>query len=108
MIQGSVSGFFRIKIKENKITSEPDQLNAKVFPNPTNGIASIELPFYYEDGLKGNIMVTDISGKHMYKDAFTLLKYENLQFDFSKYNSGLYFVRVETNGRVYYTKVVKR
>jgi hypothetical protein len=79
-----------------------------VFPNPTNGIASIELPFYHEDGLNGNIMVTDISGKHMYKDAFTILKYENLQFDFSKYNSGLYFVRVETNGRVYYTKVVKR
>jgi hypothetical protein len=105
---GSVSGFFRIKIKDTKITSEPDKLNAKVFPNPTNGIANIELPFYYEDGLNGNIMVTDISGKQMYKDTFTLLKYENLQFDFSKYNSGLYFVRVETNGRVYYTKVVKR
>ncbi len=106
--KGSVSGFFRIKIKETKIASEPNQLNAKVFPNPTNGNAYIELPFYYEDGLKGNIMVTDISGKQMYKDSFTLLKYENLQFDFSKYNSGLYFVRVETNGRIYYSKVVKR
>ncbi|MFY8033270.1 MAG: T9SS type A sorting domain-containing protein [Flexibacteraceae bacterium] len=106
--KGSVSGFFRIKIKETKITSEPDQLNVKVYPNPTNSIASIELPFYYEDGLNCNLMVTDISGKQMFKDSFNLLKYENLQFDFSNYNSGLYFIRIETNGRIYYTKVVKR
>lgn len=105
--KSSVSGFFRIKIKDTKITSEPDKLNAKVFPNPTNGIASIELPFYFEEGLTGNVIITDMTGKLMQKDSFTLLKYENLQFDFSNYNTGLYFIRIEVNGRIYYTKLIK-
>ena len=69
----------------------------KVYPNPTQG--KVYLP---DNLMNSNYTVISVDGKLIQKGVLT-----TSSIDFSKYNQGLYFVRLKSNSSMYSFKVIK-
>lgn len=73
--------------------------NLNVYPNPTNGILNVEL----EHGSK--IELIDINGRILE----TIQKSDSFQnIDLSSFDSGIYFLRVETNNIIKTQKIIRK
>ncbi|TGV02556.1 S8 family serine peptidase [Flavivirga rizhaonensis] len=86
-------------IEGNILESSENRL--LVFPNPTTGALNI----INKDGLN-EITISDITGKSVYhvKD----LNYNQLQINMSKFNSGIYFIKIRTKtGYIIDRKIIK-
>lgn len=74
---------YSVSVKEY----EMNDMNLKVFPNPSNG--NINLVF--EKPYSGILQVYDVTGKQTHSE--TLNKETELKLDLTKYNSGVYFAK---------------
>lgn len=74
-------------------------LNATVYPNPTTGVVNIE-----GATLNADIAVFDMFGKQMLAGKVTS---ERTELDLGGLTSGVYIIRIATNGEVTTVKVVK-
>jgi len=72
----------------------------KVFPNPNNGVFSIE----WNNGLNKNASVSDISGKVVYTADSSS---DVMNIDLGGLSNGVYFVKVASNGVYEVIRVVK-
>ncbi|MBX7240501.1 MAG: T9SS type A sorting domain-containing protein [Bacteroidia bacterium] len=63
-------------------------LSWKYYPNPTQGILTVEL----EENI-GEIYLSDISGKVL--EQYQATKNKSFQIDLSPYSNGIYFLRYE-------------
>jgi hypothetical protein len=81
---------------------EVNQEHFRIYPNPSDGNVNIEFP-ELECRIK-EISVLDVTGKVI------LLKNNTMEgiysFDLSKQPSGVYFVRIREEGKVYFRKVI--
>jgi hypothetical protein len=83
---------------------ELNDSNSILYPNPTKNSFQLKLPANYN---KGSIMVYQINGQLIQKKEIDLSMLDaenNISFDISKYNDGIYFVQLQTES---YTKSYK-
>lgn len=104
-IDSATNYTFRI-VKYNGFAELTQYQNLTVFPNPTNGIVTIELRDLEKDN--SHVKVMDAFGKLIYENTIS----ENAQFlntlsvDLSGYTSGLYFVTVQSGDKMGLSKVM--
>ncbi len=74
-----------------------------IYPNPTNGIINLS----GLQNLKGlNFEITDISGKIV--QNFKTSELQNLEtIDISELNSGIYFIKIQTENEIFTNKIIK-
>jgi hypothetical protein len=72
-----------------------------IMPNPTTGIYGA----FISPLDNGNVLLLDVNGKVLEKRRQSG---NNLAFDISDHPSGMYFIRVEVQGKVYTFKVAKQ
>lgn len=89
------------------IADVEDLYQVKLYPNPTNGIVSIDITF--NKSLDAEFELTDATGRvvstsHTYFNTSALIH----NFDLSELGDGLYFVRVSTEDGVLVRQVIKR
>lgn len=86
------------------ISNRIDNKSLKIYPNPTNGLITIEIP--------GNLMgkklveVIDISGRIVYTGAIKGLGQQ--QLDLSKLKAGIYHIKIQTPDQLYQQKIIVR
>ena len=78
--------------------SELTELGISIYPNPSNGIFTIETEGVYE------ITITDISGKTIQQ---LTINNEQLTIDISTEASGIYFLKLQNNEIVKTVKIIK-
>ena len=71
-----------------------------IYPNPTNGIFSIELP---KESKEGTFSLININGKEVFKQSVNL---SSNQIDVSHLSKGIYFYRYRDNKQGYAGKLV--
>ena len=77
-----------------------ESANIHVYPNPSSGLFAIDL----STGFTSNIVVVDILGKTVYSEE---LRDGNHPINLSNFNSGLYILKVESNGVVKMVRLIK-
>ena len=75
----------------------------KVYPNPSTGILSVELPFSDEDA---EVTVVDVTGRVITKANVAANTNSPLTFNLSSAPKGVYAVKVTLEGETYISKVV--
>lgn len=75
-----------------------------IYPNPTNGIVYISS--YIDKEVFKNVEITDIHGKTI--SYFQINKSANIQIDISNKPDGIYFLKIHTNDRFFYSKIIKQ
>ncbi len=80
------------------------ELVAKVYPNPTADWINVVIPAFTSETV-GEVVLVDINGR-----VLESLDIDNdeMQMDMSAYASGIYFVKVNTNGVIHTAKVFKK
>lgn len=93
---------FELGIDEAKLEHE-----IAIFPNPTNGVTTIEVK-----GAVNNVAtveIYDLMGRKMHVEEMNATQYFAESFiDFSTFTAGTYFVKIITNQRVYTKELIKR
>jgi hypothetical protein len=90
-------------------TEEIEQVQqAVIMPNPSNGVASLQ--FELMNASDVTISVLDVAGKEVQNTALNQLTSgtHNVALESSKWNSGVYFVNIASNGTVLTKKFVKK
>jgi hypothetical protein len=88
--------------KKNEIAEEEIVKVNAIMPNPTSGRFTIRLgkPLNNE-----NVLLMDVNGKVIQNSRKSG---SELNFDISPYSSGVYFVKIESNGKVISLKIIKQ
>ena len=81
----------------SSVKNQGDNL-IKIYPNPTNGIFTVELPVE-----KSSIKITDISGKVVYK---TTPENKVIKIDLRNEAKGIYFIKVKISGKSVVNKLI--
>ena len=72
-----------------------------IYPNPTNGIINLE----FADNNVQQIKISDLTGK-------TIIEKVNIQqnetIDLSSYESGIYIIKIQTDNKIFTTKIMKK
>ncbi len=90
-------------------TDEIEQVQqAVIMPNPSNGAASLQFELLNASDV--TITVLDVAGKEVQNTALNQLTsgLHNLALESAKWNSGVYFVNIASNGTVLTKKFVKK
>jgi hypothetical protein len=82
-------------------TNAADNAGLSVYPNPNHGQFTVEM----KNGMNKVIEVTDISGKVI---SVTVTYDDVTNVDISKYENGIYFVRVQSGDRKEFVKLIKQ
>jgi hypothetical protein len=82
-------------------TNAANNIELSVYPNPNHGQFMVEM----KNGMNKVIEVTDISGKVIY---VTVTSDDATSIDISKYENGMYFVRVQSGDRKEFVKLIKQ
>ena len=77
----------------------------KIFPNPGTGIFYIDLKL--PEPLKVNLIITTTLGTEVYNSEYLYNKDQAYQLDLSSLSAGIYFVRLQYDGKELITKIVK-
>ncbi len=75
--------------------------NIKLFPNPTNGIIN----FKFANNNVRKLSISDITGKTII-EKMTIKR--NEMIDLSSFERGIYIIKVQTDEKIFNTKIVKR
>ena len=75
-----------------------------IYPNPTSGFVYISS--YIDKEVFKNVEITDIHGKTI--SYFQINKSANIQIDISNKPDGIYFLKIHTNDRFFYSKIIKQ
>lgn len=94
---------FRVKSNSQELADEIGKVESsiKLFPNPSSGIASISFP----NKTSGEVIVLDGRGKVIQKK--TIYETETTNLDLTNEQSGVYFVRIRTEGQSQILKMIK-
>ena len=90
-------------------TDEIEQVQqAVIMPNPSNGAASLQFELLNASDV--TITVLDVAGKEVQNTALNQLTsgLHNVALESAKWNSGVYFVNITSNGTVLTKKFVKK
>lgn len=90
-------------------TEEIEQVQqAVIMPNPSNGIASLQFELLNASDV--TVSVLDVAGKEVQKTTLNQLTSgtHNVALESAKWNSGVYFVNIASNGTVLTKKFVKK
>jgi hypothetical protein len=87
--------------EENNLTMLTEAIHMHVYPNPTSGMFTIELP----QAGPTNVIVTDIAGRVIISMDISDNTQQQLQLDLANEAKGLYFIKVMNSGNVYQSKV---
>jgi hypothetical protein len=90
-------------------TEEIEQVQqAVIMPNPSNGIASLQFELLNASDV--TVSVLDVAGKEVQKTTLNQLASgtHNVALESAKWNSGVYFVNIASNGTVLTKKFVKK
>ncbi len=90
------SGFVR--------NSASDELVAKVYPNPTSDWVNVVIPEYTAE-TTGEVILVDVNGRELERLD---IDNDEVQLNVAAYASGIYFVKVNTNGVIHTAKVFKK
>lgn len=74
-----------------------------VYPNPANEVINISIS-NFENKVSGNAIVSDITGKELAKKEIN----NATNFDLSGFGSGIYFIKIEWNGKTEFHKFIKQ
>ena len=85
---------------KTKLPKDPEQFDWKFYPNPTNGIFTIDLSEDIQE-----VFITDLTGKIIQRLE---PKTKRFQADLSAYPNGVYFVRFSYKGKTITGKVLVR
>ena len=78
-----------------------------IFPNPTNGMTTIEVNGAVNE--QASIEIYDLMGRKIYSEEMNASQYFAESFiDLSAINSGTYIVKIITNQRVYTKELIKQ
>ncbi|KXX71662.1 fibronectin type III domain-containing protein [Flammeovirga sp. SJP92] len=80
-----------------------DQLDAKVYPNPSNGVFAVDLEDSWSNGVEVSVFST--SGRKVYQGTFNS---NHIQLDISHLYSGQYIVQFAGNGKRIRKSIIKR
>jgi PKD repeat protein len=69
------------------------------YPNPSNGLVSLNLDLAKEDNL--NIIISDITGRTVYTEQISSVKRQAVQLDLSRLAEGSYLLKVQGNDGTY-------
>jgi len=81
-------------LSENELT---------VYPNPTTGLVSIDISKVHN---VTNVEITDITGKLISNNSLQINN-SQLDVDLSGCSNGVYFINIQSQNKVYVTKVIK-
>jgi len=90
-------------------TEEIEQVQqAVIMPNPSNGVASLQFELLNASDV--TITVLDVAGKEVQNTVLNQLTSgtQNVALESAKWNSGVYFVNIASNGIVLTKKFVKK
>lgn len=90
-------------------TEEIEQIQqAVIMPNPSNGVASLQ--FELMNASDVTVTVLDVAGKEVQNTSLIQLASgtQNIALESAKWNSGVYFVNIASNGTVLTKKFVKK
>ncbi len=97
-----ITNFATTQVKLTTGLANNKNLDFKLFPNPTNGILRIELPYNGD----GNYILSDISGRQLKAD--NIANNEKLmELNLNDLPSGTYFITIQLGGNVSTAKIVK-
>jgi hypothetical protein len=82
---------------------EDEQIDVKIYPNPTKGLLNIVISGYTENE-EFRVSIYDMSGK-LY--LTTTKKEANIQLDLSSYTKGTYILQMGRNGSYSSWKIIK-
>jgi hypothetical protein len=92
---GSTLWLDNFKLDEISGLNESTSENVRIYPNPVNDLLNIEI-----DGDVSNVTISSLEGKIISSSAST-------KIDMSELKSGMYFYRINANGKVYSGNFVK-
>ena len=100
--------FFRYSFLVGNIDKVDDQILSgdvfDIYPNPVSGYA--KLKFNIVSMKNSRLIITDIAGRKIMQLDENSLSGGEIDLDFSKYNSGIYFLKFIKDGRNYVKKLV--
>ncbi len=100
--QKDETGIFHIYLRNRiVVASDPDFFDSdmlQIYPNPTNGMLEINLPYPNESF---TCQVHDAFGKEIYTIT------DNTSIDLSLFSNGIYFLSVIQNDKKWVTKIIK-
>ena len=76
---------------------KPSQFN--VYPNPTNGVVTVEL----DDNVKYDVTVNNVLGQTVYTSSTTAM---NTIIDLSSFEKGIYTIELKNSNTTYAEKVI--
>lgn len=91
------------KAPENPIVDTLQDIEIQIYPNPTRGLVSIEIP-EFEKLKNGIITIHNAARQTLFQ---TRINANTLQFDLSRYPVGLYIMTIQCNGEVAHWKIIK-
>lgn len=76
-----------------------------ISPNPTDGMLTITLPFHTD---KAQLTIYSTDGREVLNEAIAVNAQESVSYDLKQLNSGVYFVSVNGNNKIYTAKWIKK
>lgn len=77
----------------------------KIYPNPVNGVLQIDLPINEKTEA---ISIKDVSGRVVYKNVNVDNNSKTVKIDMKMYNSGIYFINLQTDKQNYTSSIVNQ
>jgi len=93
-----------VTVKESLILTGIENIaanNVKISPNPSNGIFNIKVT----DNSKVSVLITDISGRTVLNSN---VNKQDFTIDLTNQNSGIYFITLKINNKIYNSKLIKK
>ena len=94
--QVDVDGKFIYTPARQLIFDKTEAGTVKYYPNPTNGLLTIELPNINNQEMK-LVNISNSAGLVVNQLRISSNSGNKIQFDFSKYAKGIYFIQIKTN-----------
>jgi hypothetical protein len=80
-----------------------DNNSIKVYPNPVNDAISIS----FGNAFEGLVKITDVLGQNVYTTTLSAENGSVKKINVNALPSGVYFITLESNGKLYRTKIIK-
>jgi hypothetical protein len=103
---GNTTDRFELRFSDGSYIENEDRFDPTLYPNPSNGIFTIQIPGYPEH-TKVLITIKDVSGKAISKSLFETVN-DQIEMNISDQATGIYFVEIRINQNLYTIKLIKQ